>query len=99
MDAGQPAQRLREVPVGAGVVDGPVGSALGPVAAVTITITAAASERWIHQPREHPLGFFLIVGRQREVFILRARILAERALEGVNSAQQQKSTTEQAENL
>ena len=41
----------------------------------------------IHEPREDPFGLLAPVGRKRQVLVLHARILAERALEGEQRAE------------
>src|SRR5579872_5014035 len=50
----------------------------------------------VHEAREHPLGFFLIVGGQLELVVLDTLVLAEGALEGVEGAKKQDSACEQA---
>ena len=62
VDAREAADGLHDVAVGAGVVDGPVGGAAGPIVAVT---EAPAVPR-IHEAGEDELGFFVPVGRERE---------------------------------
>ena len=79
-----------EVPVRAGVVDGPVGIALGPIAAVV----KAPSVPGIHQAGEDPFRFFVPVGREGEIVILHGGKLPEGPLERIQRAQRQQSNGE-----
>ena len=74
-----------DVPVGAGIVDGPVGGALRPIVAVM----EAPAVPGVHQAGEDELGLLLPVGGQRHVLVFDAGELAERALESEQRAEQE----------
>src|SRR3954452_15630503 len=81
MHSRQPPQRLRKVPVRARIIGRPAGRSFFPVRAApkatTKTTPVSALRRRIHQARELPFSFFLIIGRKRKVFVFAAGILTE----------------------
>src|SRR5262249_547052 len=77
VDARQPPDTLQKMPVGAGIVDGPV--------VVTVAAEAAAAENVtidtrIAQPGTSPFGLLVPVVRERKVIVLDAGILLKRSL-------------------
>lgn len=75
-----------DVTVGAGIIGGPAGAAL--LIAASVAAVAAAAEAsavqgsavlGVHQAGEGPFGFFLVIGRERKIFVFAAGIFAERS--------------------
>src|SRR5579864_6101654 len=83
MYAGQPSHGEGDVAIGGGVIGGPTGAALLPVASITHAVAWAGRGAVIvgvHQAGENPLGFLLIIGGNRDVVL--AGILAPGHLPG-----------------
>src|SRR5208282_3354851 len=67
-----------------------------------VAVAAAISvvhARRVHEARENPVGFLLVVGRQLEFVILDALVLAEGTLERIDGAEEQDSAREQPEDF
>src|SRR5437660_11015282 len=87
VNAREPAQRYREVPVASRIIHRPENSAaaLPPIAAAEAPAPSEPSAECrvgIHQPREGPFGFFLIIRRDWEIVVFKRRILAPHRLRG-----------------
>src|SRR5208283_1862573 len=74
VDAGQAAHGQGEVPVRAGVIDGPVGAALTPVQAGLELPVGLQVVRQVHEAGEAPLAGDFVIGRYRKVVVLPGRI-------------------------
>src|SRR4051794_3536881 len=68
------------MPVRARIILRPHRVPLAPVAAAAPEPESAAAPLRIHQPRERPLGLFLIIGWTREIIVFEAGVLPERPL-------------------
>src|ERR1019366_2927747 len=53
----------------------------------------------IHEPREHEFGGMLIIGRNREIVVFDARILAKRPLERSHAAEEDQHASRQQPQL
>ena len=82
VNAGEPAEGRGEMAVGAGVIHGPIGAAIAPVAG-EVEAAAPGADGRIHEPREGPLGPLLVVGGDGIVGILQAGVFFPRLLRGI----------------
>src|ERR1039457_7496753 len=100
MDPGESAEGRGEVAIGPRVIGGPTRAAFRPieVAVAAVAAVTAPMNAWhgrIHQPGEGPLGFFLVIGRKREVLIFAARVFPEWTLEGEERGEQTGASQQQ----
>src|SRR5579864_3775302 len=96
VDARQPPHRPQEVAVRTRIVLRPHGVAVAPVApAAPISVAKPAISLRVHETCEGPLGLLLVIGWQREIVVLNARVFAERLLECKRSAEKSDHATRQ----